>query len=299
MSRESAGPSAFDGLLTPAARAAVLVEALPYLRSFYGKTLVIKYGGNAMTDEALKAQVMQDVALLHYVGVRPILVHGGGPEITSLMKRLGHEPAFVGGLRVTDEATMEIAEMALAGKTNKNIVAMLCRHGARAVGLSGKDANLLIARKLESARGDIGYVGEVTAVNPDLLRLLSDNGYLPVICSVAIGEDGATYNVNADHAAGAVAAAVAAAKLVILTDVEGLYAKASDPSSLIGEMDVKRARQMLASGAADRGMIPKLEACLTALEAGVQRCHLIDGRVPHALLMEVFTDAGIGTMICA
>jgi len=299
MSRESAGPSAFDGVLTPAARAAVLVEALPYLRSFYGKTLVIKYGGNAMTDEALKAQVMQDVALLHYVGVRPILVHGGGPEITSLMKRLGHEPAFVGGLRVTDEATMEIAEMALAGKTNKNIVAMLCRQGARAVGLSGKDANLLVARKLESARGDIGYVGEVTAVNPDLLRLLSDNGYLPVICSVAIGEDGATYNVNADHAAGAVAAAVAAAKLVILTDVEGLYAKASDPSSLISEMDVNRAREMLASGAADRGMIPKLEACLTAIEAGVQRCHLIDGRVPHALLMEVFTDAGIGTMICA
>ncbi len=299
MSDEETGSTQVESSLTPADRAAVLVEALPYLRAFYGKTLVIKYGGNAMTDDALKAQVMQDVALLQYVGIRPILVHGGGPEITSLMKRLGHEPAFIGGLRVTDDATMEIVEMALAGKTNKSIVAMLNRQGARAVGLSGKDADLLVARKLVSPRGDLGFVGDIARVNPGLLQLLSDNGYLPVICSVAIGEDGATYNVNADHAAGAVAAAVAAAKLVILTDVDGIYREPGDPSTLVSEINIAQARAMLASGAADRGMIPKLEACMTALEAGVERCHLIDGRVPHALLMEVFTDTGIGTMIRA
>lgn len=299
MSDEETGSAQVESSLAPADRAAVLVEALPYLRAFYGKTLVIKYGGNAMTDDALKAQVMQDVALLHYVGIRPILVHGGGPEITSLMKRLGHEPSFVGGLRVTDDATMEIVEMTLAGKTNKSIVAMLNRQGARAVGLSGKDADLLVARKLVSPRGDLGFVGDIARVNPGLLQLLSDNGYLPVICSVAIGEDGATYNVNADHAAGAIAAAVAAAKLVILTDVDGIYREPRDPSTLVSEMDIAQARAMLASGAADRGMIPKLEACMTALEAGVERCHLIDGRVPHALLMEVFTDTGIGTMIRA
>jgi len=280
-------------------RASVLIEALPYLRALYGQTLVIKYGGNAMTDDGLKTQVMQDVALLHYVGIRPILIHGGGPEITGLMKRLGHEPAFVGGLRVTDEATMEIVEMALAGKTNKGIVALLNSQGARAVGLSGKDAGLLVARKMQSDAGDLGFVGEVTSVNPHLLKLLGDNGYVPVICSVAIGEAGETYNVNADHAAGAIAASVEAAKLIVLTDVEGLYADATDPASLISEMSPARAREMLASGAADKGMIPKLEACITALGGGVERAHLIDGRVPHALLIEVFTDAGIGTMIRA
>jgi acetylglutamate kinase len=279
------------------ARAATLVEALPYLRAFYGKTLVIKYGGNAMTDEVLKAQVMQDIALLHYVGIRPILVHGGGPEISGLMKRLGIEPAFLGGLRVTDAATMEIAEMALAGKTNKGIVALLNRQGARAVGLSGKDADLLVARKMVSAAGDLGYVGDVIRVNGEVVRLLTDNGYVPVICSVAVGDDGETYNVNADHAAGAVAVALGATKLIVLTDIEGVRADPSDPSSLINEMDTARARAMIASGAADKGMIPKLEACIEALEGGVERAHLIDGRVPHALLVEVFTDTGVGTMI--
>jgi len=280
-------------------KAEVLVEALPYIRAFAGKTLVIKYGGHAMTEERLKAQVMQDIALLHYVGIRPVLVHGGGPEITSLMQRLGLASKFVGGLRVTDEATMEVAEMALAGKTNKNVVALLNQQGAPAVGLSGKDAGFLIARKLESTRGDLGFVGAVSHVRPDILRLLSDHGYVPVVCSVALGEDGATYNVNADHAAGAIAAALNATKLIILTDVEGIFADPTDPSSVVSEMDIARAREMLASGAADQGMIPKLEACITAIEAGVERCHLIDGRVPHALLVEVFTDTGIGTMIRA
>ncbi|MCX6361272.1 MAG: acetylglutamate kinase [Armatimonadetes bacterium] len=285
---------------TPAAvRAAVLTEALPYLRLFAGKTVVIKYGGNAMTDETLKSQVMQDIALLHYVGIRPVLVHGGGPEISGLMKRMGHEPAFVGGLRVTDATTMEIVEMALTGKTNKSIVALLNQQGARGVGLSGKDANLLVARKKVSPLGDLGFVGEVTKVNADLIHLLADNGYIPVLSSVAIGEDGHTYNVNADHAAGSIAAAVGAGKLIMLTDVDGLYRDYADKTSLISEMDTAEARAMLASGAADKGMIPKLEACIEALVAGVERAHLIDGRMPHAILIEVFTDTGIGTMIRA
>ncbi|HZP84989.1 MAG TPA: acetylglutamate kinase [Chthonomonadaceae bacterium] len=285
--------------LDPGTHAAVLIEALPYLRRFYGKTIVVKYGGNAMIDETLKAQVMQDIALLHYVGIRPILVHGGGPEISALMKQMGHEPHFVGGLRVTDAATMEIVEMVLAGKTNKGIVALLNQQGAKAVGLSGKDANLILAYKMAHEKGDLGFVGEVAQVNAEILGLLSGNGYIPVISSVAIGPDGESYNVNADHVAGHIAAAVGAAKLVVLTDVEGLYADYSDKSSLIHEMDVRRAEEMIASGAAERGMIPKLEACITAVEAGVERAHLIDGRQPHALLIEIFTDTGIGTMVRA
>ena len=279
--------------------ASVLIEALPYLRQFYGKTIVVKYGGNAMIDETLKAQVMQDIALLHYVGIRPILVHGGGPEISAMMKQMGHEPAFVGGLRVTDAETMEIVEMVLAGKTNKGIVSLLNKQGAKAVGLSGKDANLIQAYKMESPQGDLGYVGEVAKVNAELLTLLGEQGYIPVISSVAIGPDGESYNVNADHVAGHIAAAVGAAKLVVLTDVEGLYADYSDKSSLISEMDGAQAEAMIASGAAERGMIPKLEACIVAVEGGVPRAHLIDGRLPHALLIEIFTDAGIGTMVHA
>lgn len=281
------------------AHASVLIEALPYLRQFYGKTIVVKYGGNAMIDETLKAQVMQDIALLHYVGIRPILVHGGGPEISAMMKQMGHEPAFVGGLRVTDADTMEIVEMVLAGKTNKGIVSLLNKQGAKAVGLSGKDANLIQAYKMESPKGDLGYVGEVAKVNAELLTLLGEQGYIPVISSVAIGPDGESYNVNADHVAGHIAAAVQAAKLVILTDVEGLYADYSDKSSLISDMDAAQAETMIASGAAERGMIPKLEACIVAVEGGVSRAHLIDGRLPHALLIEIFTDAGIGTMVHA
>ena len=286
-------------MLDPAARAAVLVEALPYLREFYGKTIVVKYGGNAMVDDILKAQVMEDIVLLHYVGICPILVHGGGPEISALMKQMGIQPSFVGGLRVTDAATMEIVEMVLAGKTNKGIVALLNQHGARAVGLSGKDANLIVATKMESEQGDLGYVGDIAQVNTDILNLLGEKNYIPVISSVAIGTDGESYNVNADHVAGHIAAAVHAAKLIVLTDVEGLYADYANKSSLISEMSVQRAEEMIASGAAERGMIPKLEACITAIRGGVPRAHLIDGRVPHSLLIEIFTNAGIGTMISA
>lgn len=285
--------------LEPGARAAVLVEALPYLREFYGKTIVVKYGGNAMIDDTLKAQVVQDITLLYFVGIRPILVHGGGPEISALMKQMGHEPAFVGGLRVTDSATMEIVEMVLTGKTNKGIVALLNRQGAQAVGLSGKDANLIVANKMESSQGDLGFVGEIAQVNAGILNLLGEQGYIPVISSVAIGPDGESYNVNADHVAGHIAAAVGAAKLILLTDVEGLYADYADKSTLIHEMNLERAKAMIDSGAADRGMIPKLEACTTAIEGGVSRAHLIDGRQPHSLLIEIFTDTGIGTMVRA
>ncbi len=285
--------------IDPATSASVLIEALPYLRQFYGKTIVVKYGGNAMIDDTLKTQVMQDIALLHYVGIRTILVHGGGPDINALMKQMGHEPAFVGGLRVTDAATMEIVEMVLAGKTNKSIVSLLNRQGASAVGLSGKDANLIVACKMASEQGDLGYVGEVARVNPQILTLLVEQGYVPVVSSVATGPDGMSYNVNADHVAGHIAAAVHAAKLVILSDVEGLYADYSNPSTLIHTMNCRRAEEMLASGAAERGMIPKLQACVTAVEGGVERAHLIDGRKPHALLIEIFTDAGIGTMIAS
>ncbi len=281
----------------PETQAEVLIEALPYLRKFYGKTIVVKYGGNAMTDETLKSQVMQDIALLHYVGIRPILVHGGGPEINTLMKQMGHESSFIGGLRVTDAVTMEIVEMALTGKTNKNIVALLNQQGARAVGLSGKDANLIVASKMVSRLGDLGFVGEIEQINPEILNLLSAEGYVPVISSVAIGLDGQSYNVNADHAAGHISAKVGACKLVILTDVEGLYADYADKSSIIKEMDVSRARSLIETGAADRGMIPKLEACIKAVEGGVERAHLIDGRIPHTLLIEIFTDSGIGTML--
>jgi len=285
--------------LEPSQHAAVLIEALPYLKQFYGKTIVVKYGGNAMIDEDLKMQVMQDIALLHYVGIRTILVHGGGPEISAMMKQMGHESTFIAGLRVTDATTMEIVEMVLTGKTNKAIVTMLNRQGAKAVGLSGKDANLIQAYRMESPHGDLGFVGEVAQVNPDILHLLSENGYVPVISSVAIGPDGASYNVNADHVAGHIAAAVGAAKLVLLTDVEGLYADYADKSSLIQRMDTDQAAKMIASGAAERGMIPKLEACIAAIEGGVTRAHLIDGRQPHSLLIEIFTDTGIGTMIHA
>ena len=283
-------------LLPPDQSAQTLIQALPYIREFSGKTIVVKYGGNAMIDEELKRAVMTDIVLMRYVGINPILVHGGGPEVSEAMRRMGKEPAFIGGLRVTDEETMEIVEMVLAGKTNKNIVAHLNREGGKAVGLSGKDANLLVAQK-DTRRGDIGFVGRITDVDPGIIHTLTAAGYIPVISSVAIGSDGESFNVNADTAAGALAAALGATKLILMTDVEGLYRDFNDKASLLSEMTTGEVDAMIASGAADRGMIPKLEACLDALDGGVERAHIIDGRRPHALLIEVFTDSGIGTMI--
>lgn len=283
--------------MTDLSRSQVLIEALPYIRRYSGKTFVIKYGGAAMVDEALKQQVMQDLVLMHYVGLRPVLVHGGGPEITEAMKRHGKEPKFVNGLRFTDEETIEIVEMVLAGKTNKGIVSLIQRQGGQAVGLSGKDADLLVARRMLVDGADLGYVGEITKVNTGLLDLLAREGYIPVISSVAVGPEGETLNINADHVAGRVAGELKAEKLILLTDVLGILDDVADPGSLLSEIDARGARRLLETGKADRGMIPKVESCLMALEGGVPRTHIIDGRVPHALLNEVFTDRGVGTMI--
>ena len=277
-------------------QAETLIQALPYIKEYAGKTIVIKYGGNAMLDDELKAAVMQDVTLMRYVGVNPILVHGGGPEISDAMQRMGKTPQFVGGLRVTDAETMEIVEMVLTGKTNKNIVAHLNRQGGQAVGLSGKDGNLIQAIK-ETTKGDLGFVGRIADVNPAIIHTLTAGGFIPVISSVAIGPEGETYNVNADTAAGAIAAALGATKLIMMTDVDGIYQDFSDKDSLITEMTVQDARQLITDGVVDKGMIPKVDACITAVANGVKRAHILDGRLPHALLIEVFTDQGIGTMI--
>jgi len=275
-------------------KARVLIEALPYIRTFFGKTFVIKYGGAAMTDEELKKAVILDVILLKYVGVNPVLVHGGGPEISQWMKRVGKEPRFVNGLRVTDAETMEIVQMVLAGKINKDLVGLINRYGGKAIGLSGHDGNLITARR----RGDhLGLVGDVEAINANLLHLLNREGYIPVIATIGAGYDGESYNINADAVAGDLAAALKADKLIMLTDVEGIFAEEGDPTTLISALEVDRARRMIQEGRISGGMIPKVEACIRALEAGVPRTHIIDGRAMHSLLLEIFTDKGIGTMV--
>jgi acetylglutamate kinase len=230
--------------------------------------------------------------------MQPVLVHGGGPDVSDMMNRVGKEPCFVGGLRVTDEETMEIVEMVLAGKTNKGIVSILSQQGGKAVGLSGKDGRLLVAKKKAHAHGtDLGFVGEIEKINPEIVQILIREGYIPVISSVAVGSEGESYNINADHAAGALASALGATKLVMLTDVQGVYRDFNDKSSLISALSVNEAKEMISSGKAGKGMIPKIEACITALSGGVEKAHIIDGTLPHALLMELFTDRGIGTML--
>lgn len=276
--------------------AQILVEALPYIRKYYGKTILIKYGGAAMVDEELKGSVCKDIVLMHFVGMRPVVVHGGGPEVSEVMRRQGKEPAFVNGLRVTDAETMEIVEMVLAGTTNKRIVAGINQHGGQAVGLSGKDANLIVAEKAQSSV-DLGFVGTVKEINLQILETLAQNGFIPVISTVAIGEDGQSYNVNADDVAGKLAGKLQAEKLVLMTDVPGLMRDVTDPSSLISAVDTTEANDLLGSGIISKGMIPKMQACLSAVQAGVPRAHIVDGRRHHALLMELFTDTGIGTMI--
>ncbi|MFQ6133383.1 MAG: acetylglutamate kinase, partial [Armatimonadota bacterium] len=257
-----------------------------------------KYGGSAMTDEALKSGVAQDIVLMHYVGVRPIVVHGGGPKITHMMERLGKKAEFVKGLRVTDADTMEIAQMVLVGTINKEIVSAINLAGGRAVGLSGKDANLIRAHKRPSGtEADLGFVGDVDDIEAQVLDDLEASGYIAVVSSVGIGPDGASYNINADHVAGKLAAAVGAEKLVSLTDVPGILRDPDDPGSLISKLSLDEARDLLAAEAVGAGMVPKLESAVMALEGGVPRAHIIDGRVPHSLLMEVLTQAGIGTMV--
>lgn len=277
-------------------QAEVLIQALPYIQRWSGAIFVIKYGGAVMNDDNLAAQVMQDVVLMHCVGIRPVIVHGGGPEISELMKRVGKQPQFVNGLRVTDAETMELVEMALTGKTNPRLVALIQQQGGRAVGLSGKDGGLLRARKLES-EVDLGFVGEVESINPEVVHAALQAGYIPVISPVAMDASGATYNLNADFAAGALAGALGATKFILMTDVPGVLSDPDDPTSLISELTREQARRMLENGRVSGGMVPKLRACLDALERGCPRAHIIDGHVPHALLIEVFTDTGIGTMI--
>jgi acetylglutamate kinase len=280
-------------------RVEILMEALPYIREFGGKTVVIKYGGAAMEQADLKEPFALDVILLRLVGIKPVIVHGGGPQIGALMKRLGKEPKFVGGMRVTDEETVEIVEMVLGGKINKEIVGLINLHGGKAVGLSGKDAQLLRARRrghrLPSGEEiDIGLVGEVESVNTEPIRLLEDNGFIPVIAPVGIGGGGETYNINADLVAGEVAAALGAEKLIHLTDVQGI--KGTD-GQLISTLARKDAERLMREGVIDGGMLPKVESSLRALEGGTAKAHIIDGRVPHAILLELFTRQGVGTEI--
>jgi acetylglutamate kinase len=277
-------------------RANTLIEALPYLREYWGATIVIKYGGAAMVEPELRAMVLQDVVLLRYVGMYPVLVHGGGPEISDMMRRLGKEPVFVRGLRVTDAETMDIVEMVLMGRINQDLVAAVNAAGGKGVGLSGKHGRML---KVVKQQGDVdlGLVGTVEEVDPALISTLVAQGYIPVIAPIGCGEEGHTYNINADHAAGNIASALRATKLIVLSDVPGLLRDVRDETTLVSSLTAEQARQMLAAGHIESGMIPKIEACLDALAHGVPRCHLIDGRAPHALLMEIFTDVGIGTMI--
>lgn len=273
-----------------------LLESLPYIRQFYGKTIVIKYGGHAMVDERLKQNFAKDIILMKYVGLNPVIVHGGGPQIGELLKKIGKESRFVKGIRVTDKATMDIVEMVLVGKVNKEIVGLINHFGGKAVGLSGKDGGLVTARKLKTKGEDMGMVGEVLSVNPKVIETLDRDKFIPVIAPVSVGKDGRTYNINADNVAGNIAAALKAEKLILLTDVQGVLDK---NKKLISALSVQEAKKIIKNETATGGMIPKLECCIDAIKGGVSKAHIIDGRVEHAVLLEVFTDAGIGTEIYA
>ena len=277
-------------------KAAVLVEALPYIQKFNRKVIVVKYGGSAMVDENLKKSVISDVTLLKLVGFKPIIVHGGGKEISKWVGKVGKEPEFINGLRVTDEETMEIAEMVL-GRVNKSLVSMVESLGVKAVGISGKDGGLLKVKKKYSDGKDIGYVGEISEVDPQILFDMMEKDFLPIICPVGLDDEFNTYNINADDAACAVARAEGANKLAFLTDIEGLYRDFNDKSSLISEIKVSEAKELIAGGTIGGGMLPKLSNCIDAIEAGVSRVHIIDGRIPHSILMEIFSDRGVGTAI--
>ena len=285
--------------------AEVLIEALPYIRRFYDRRIVIKYGGAAMEDEALIHSVMEDIVLMKYVGIRPIIVHGGGPRITAWMDKVGKVPEFVQGLRVTDAETVEIAEMVL-GSINKEIVARINQHGGKAIGLSGKDANLILAEKQETQVTDedghqidvdLGYVGKIIGVNTESITTLDNADYIPVITPIGVGVEGQTYNINADTMAGEIASAFQAEKLILLTDTRGILRDISDTASLIPTIHIREVDQLIDEGFIAGGMLPKVDACTTALMGGVYKTHIIDGRIPHSLLLEIFTEGGIGTEI--
>ncbi|MGI6091750.1 MAG: acetylglutamate kinase [Negativicutes bacterium] len=275
------------------------------MQKFYGKTIVIKYGGNAMINNQLKHSVIKDIILMKYIGMKPVVVHGGGPEITGMLKQMGKQSAFVSGLRITDEETVSVAEMVLVGKINTEIVSLINHQGAKAVGLSGKDADLIIAKKHlakvhendEIKEVDIGFVGDIEKINTDILTTLLDNDYIPVIAPVGVSTANETYNINADYVAGEVAGALKAEKLLLLTDTEGIYRDYHDKSTFISTLGFTEAQQMIKSHAIDGGMIPKVESCIRALAGGAVKTHIIDGRQPHSLLLEVFTAKGIGTEV--
>ncbi len=281
-------------------KARVLVEALPYIKNFSGNLIVIKYGGNAMEDETIKQQVILDFILMKLIGIRLVVVHGGGPHITSMMQKLGKEAVFIQGHRHTDQETMEITEMVLSGAVNKEIVANINRNGGKAVGLSGKDAGMIMAHKKTDKSGqglDFGQVGEIEQVNTDLLLTLTQSGYIPVVSPVAMGEDGMTYNINADTAAAAIAKALRARRLLYMTDIRGIYEDVNDESTFLESINEAKAEDMKKSGKISKGMLPKIDSSLAALKAGVEKVHIIDGRVEHSLLLELFTEAGVGTEI--
>lgn len=285
-------------------KARILIEALPYIRAFSGKTVVIKYGGKAMTEEALKNAFAQDVVLMKYIGLNPVVVHGGGPQINFMMKRLGLEPKFFKGVRVTDSQTMEIVEMVLGGVINKEIVSLINQHGGRAVGLTGKDGRLIRAKKVRGGGGpskgdgriDMGLVGEVEKVDPQVIRNLDQDRFIPIIAPIGADSEGRTYNINADWVAGGVASSLKAEKLLLLTDVQGIL---DQRGKLLPTISKKDASRLIKQDIIKEGMLPKVKAALSAVEGGVNKAHIIDGRVPHALLLEIFTDKGIGTEITA
>jgi acetylglutamate kinase len=284
-------------------KAETLMEALPYIRRFYGKTFVVKYGGNAMVDEELKDSFAQDIVLLKYVGINPVVVHGGGPQINEMLEKMGTPTQFVRGMRVTDPATMDIVEMVLVGKINKEIVNLINQHGGMAVGLCGKDGALIRARKMmvtvknnghEPETVDIGMVGEIIGINPTIINSLDDNKFIPVIAPVGVGDSGETYNINADLVAGQLAEALGAEKLILLTDVEGVKDKKGE---LLPTLKIAQARKLIQDGVVGEGMIPKVECCIEALRGGVAKTHIVDGRVKHAVLLEAFTKEGVGTEV--
>lgn len=287
-------------------RARTLITALPYIRKFYGKIIVIKYGGHAMLNDELKRAILSDIVLMKFVGINPVIVHGGGPEITEISKKLGLKPEFVRGLRITDKATIEIVSMVLAGKINKEIVSLINQIGGKTCGISGADGSLFYTvkkrAKIFNPNGlieelELGYVGEIKRVNPEIVFLLIKEGYIPVIAPLGVGEDGEIYNINADTASGELAVSLKAEKLILLTDVEGVLKNREDKNSLISILKVDEAKKLIEEGIVEGGMIPKIECCINALKGGVASAHILDGRVPHSLLLEIFTDEGIGTMI--
>ena len=282
-------------------REEVLIEALPYIRKFYGAKIVIKVGGHALVDEHIMDNIMRDAVLLRFIGIKPVVVHGGGPEITKLMEKLGKKPRFFRGLRITDDETLEIARMVLVGSVNERIVSLIGKHGGKGIGLSGNDGKLIVARKkakqrMEGEEIDLGWVGEIEEINAEIIDITAEQNYIPVISPIAVDREGNSLNVNADSVAAEIACAIRAEKLILLTDVVGLLRNPADPSSLISEATPALVKELIAAGVIGGGMIPKVEACLKAAHRGVT-AHIIDGKAPHTILLELLTDKGIGTMI--